>query len=73
MVPRALPCPRPDVMKEVECPACGALIEEPDEEQLVEGARLHSREAHGYDLPAEHVLKAARNIPERSRPPAVTT
>jgi hypothetical protein len=50
-------------VKEVECPACGALIEEPDDEQLVAAARLHSLEAHRYDLPAAHVLQAARDAP----------
>ena len=50
-------------MREVECPACGALIEEPDDEQLIAAARLHSREAHFYDLPPEHILKVARDAP----------
>jgi hypothetical protein len=57
-------------VREVDCPACGALIEEPDDERLIEGARQHSRDAHGYDLPAEHVLKAARDVPAPGAPPA---
>lgn len=45
--------------REVICPACGALIEAADDEQLVAFAREHTIDAHAYDIPTEHVLSAA--------------
>jgi hypothetical protein len=50
-------------VKELECPACGALIEEEDEQQLIASARLHTIDAHHYVVPDEHVLQAARDVP----------
>jgi hypothetical protein len=47
------------VSREVICPACGALIEAADDEQLVGFAREHTLDAHAYDIPPEHVLSAA--------------
>jgi enoyl-CoA hydratase/carnithine racemase len=48
--------------KEVSCPACGALIEAPDDGALVRLAREHTRDAHGYEIPTEHVLAASRRL-----------
>ena len=45
--------------REVICPACGALIEAPDDDELVQLAREHTVDAHAYDIPTEHVLEAA--------------
>jgi hypothetical protein len=50
-------------MRELECPACGALIEDETDEQLVRSAQLHTIDAHSYVVPAEHVLKVARDVP----------
>jgi hypothetical protein len=50
-------------MRELECPACGALIEDETDEQLVHSAQLHTVDAHAYVVPGEHVLKAARDAP----------
>jgi hypothetical protein len=50
-------------MRELECPACGALIEDEDDDQLVASARLHTIDAHHYVVPEEHVRKAARDAP----------
>ena len=41
---------------EVLCPACGALIDAGDRETLVIRAREHTIDAHGYNIPSEHVL-----------------
>lgn len=49
-------------MREVICPACGALVEGRDDEQLVELARAHTLDAHRYDIPTEHVLAAAYDV-----------
>lgn len=49
-------------MKEVICPACGALVEGGNTDQLVERARRHTLDAHSYDIPTEHVLAAAYDI-----------
>jgi hypothetical protein len=46
-------------MREVLCPACGALIEGDDNGALVANARRHTIDAHGYDIPDKHVLAAA--------------
>ncbi len=42
--------------KQVWCPACGGLIEADDVEQLVQLSKLHTLDAHGYDVPEEHIL-----------------
>ena len=44
---------------EVLCPACGAVVEGDSEDDLVERAREHTVDAHGYSIPTEHVLAAA--------------
>ena len=48
-------------MREVICPACGALVEGEDDDELVARARQHTLDAHDYDIPAEHVLAAAQD------------
>ncbi|TWG98573.1 hypothetical protein L615_000300000650 [Nocardioides sp. J9] len=45
-------------MKEVVCPACGALMESSDQDVLVELAKRHTLAAHNYDIPEEHVVAA---------------
>lgn len=45
--------------REVVCPACGAIVEAPNDEELVTRAREHTLDAHSYDIPTEHVLAAA--------------
>lgn len=49
-------------MKEVICPACGALVEGADDREIVERARAHTLDAHDYDIPAEHVRAAAYDV-----------
>jgi hypothetical protein len=51
-------------MREVTCPACGGLIEEPDDQALVAEAQIHALEAHQYQLSREHVLQAAHDVDE---------
>lgn len=51
-----------DGMREVMCPACGAIMEELDDERLVVAARAHTLDAHGYDIPREHVLESAQDV-----------
>jgi len=47
---------------ELECPACGALVEAADEAGLVAPAQRHCIEAHGYHLPEAHVFAAAVRV-----------
>ncbi|WP_157988088.1 DUF1059 domain-containing protein [Jiangella endophytica] len=49
-------------MKEVICPACGALTEGTTDEELYEATRAHTVDAHRYDIPREHVLAAAVEV-----------
>jgi hypothetical protein len=49
-------------LREVICPACGALVEGADDDELVERARAHTLDAHRYDIPTEHVLAAAYDV-----------
>ena len=49
-------------MKEVICPACGALVEGADDDEIVDRARAHTLDAHSYDIPTEHVLAAAYEV-----------
>jgi len=51
-------------MKEVTCPACGAIMESDDEEGLISAAQMHSKAGHGYDLPREHVLANICDAPD---------
>ncbi len=44
---------------EIYCPACGALIDADDMSQLIIRARAHTLDAHQYDIPDEHVERAA--------------
>ncbi len=48
--------------REVLCPACGALVEGCDDEELVRRAQLHALDAHAYKLPPEHVLADAYDV-----------
>jgi len=50
--------------REVVCPACGAIVEAPDDDELVRRAREHTLDAHSYDIPTEHVLAAAYDYEE---------
>ncbi|MFD2467783.1 hypothetical protein [Amycolatopsis silviterrae] len=43
---------------EVSCPMCGGLIEAAGKDDLIRLAQLHTRDAHRYDVPAEHVVAA---------------
>ena len=45
-------------MNAVVCPACGAIVESEDKDDLVNLAREHTESVHDYSLPAEHVLRA---------------
>ena len=49
---------------ELYCPACGALIEADDMATLIVRARAHTLDAHGYDVPDEHVIESARRLEE---------
>jgi hypothetical protein len=49
------------VTREVECPACGAIIVGTDDDDLVTRAREHTVDAHGYLVPRDHVLE--RTVP----------
>ncbi len=44
----------------VECPVCGGIIEAESLDEVARLARLHTLDAHQYDVPAEHVLARAR-------------
>jgi hypothetical protein len=44
---------------EVTCPACGAIVEAPDPDELVARAREHTVDTHHYVIPDHHVLDAA--------------
>lgn len=46
-------------MREVLCPACGALVEGASDDELFERARAHTLASHDYDIPREHVLQSA--------------
>jgi hypothetical protein len=49
------------LVREVVCPACGAIVEGASDAELVGAARAHTLQDHGYDIPAEHVLAAAQD------------
>ena len=53
---------------EVTCPACGGLVEAPDIEELIVRAREHTIDAHGYDIPADHVRDSAVTTGAAPRP-----
>jgi predicted small metal-binding protein len=46
----------------VECPVCGGLIEAADDEEVVRLAALHTRDAHAYDVPADHVRARIEHV-----------
>lgn len=46
---------------ELICPACGALIEAGDMEEMIQLAREHTLDAHDYRIPDQHVVDAVRN------------
>jgi hypothetical protein len=48
-------------VREVICPACGALVEAGDDDELIVRARQHTLDAHHYDIPPEHVRAAAKD------------
>jgi predicted small metal-binding protein len=62
------------LLRELICPACGAIIEAAEIDELVVACKRHTREQHGYELPAEHVVmsllerRAASHPIEASRP-----
>jgi predicted small metal-binding protein len=43
-------------MKEVICPACGALTEGRTDDEIYQATLEHTLDAHGYDIPRDHVL-----------------
>jgi predicted small metal-binding protein len=49
-------------VREVICPACGALTEGETDDELVQATREHTLDAHAYDIPREHVLAAAVDV-----------
>lgn len=49
-------------MKEVTCPACGALTEGDTDDDLYTATREHTLDAHAYDIPREHVLASAVEV-----------
>lgn len=51
-------------MKEVLCPACGALTEGATDDELYIATREHTLQAHSYDIPREHVLLSAVEAPD---------
>jgi hypothetical protein len=50
-------------VRELECPACGALVEGETDELLIKAAREHTVDAHAYVVSDDHVLLAARDAP----------
>jgi pyochelin biosynthesis protein PchC len=52
------------VGKQVTCPMCGGIVEADDADILVELARKHTVAAHGYDVPAGHVLASMQDADE---------
>jgi hypothetical protein len=49
-------------MKELICPACGALCEGETDDELFVAAREHTLDAHHYDIPREHVIASAVEV-----------
>jgi predicted small metal-binding protein len=45
-------------MLTIECD-CGYVCRAPHEDELVEGAQRHARDAHGIDVTREQILAAA--------------
>jgi hypothetical protein len=48
----------------VFCPVCGGIVEADNGEELIALAIEHCELAHGYAIPREHVLAAARPADE---------
>jgi predicted small metal-binding protein len=48
--------------REVVCPMCGGIVEASNETELIRLAKLHTLDAHGYDVPAEHVLSSMQEL-----------
>ncbi|MEP6785234.1 MAG: hypothetical protein ABI898_05760 [Sphingomonadales bacterium] len=46
---------------ELECPACGAIVEASDMAEMIVLAREHTLDAHDYDIPDQHVIDAVNN------------
>jgi hypothetical protein len=49
-------------MKELTCPACGALCEGGTDDELYAATREHTLDAHQYDIPREHVIASAVEV-----------
>lgn len=49
-------------MLEMTCPACGAIVESEDREELIVLAGEHTLAAHNYELPREHALAAIEPV-----------
>jgi hypothetical protein len=47
---------------EVICPACGAISEANDRDELYLEARAHTIDEHSYDVPREHIDDAAYEV-----------
>jgi predicted small metal-binding protein len=45
--------------REVLCPACGGIVEAETLDELISLSKEHTRDAHRYDIPEEHVVAAA--------------
>jgi hypothetical protein len=45
--------------KEVVCPACGGIVEAETLDELILLGKEHTRDAHHYDIPDEHIIAAA--------------
>lgn len=43
-------------MKEVICPACGALTEGRTDHEVYQATLEHTLDAHDYNIPRDHVL-----------------
>ena len=54
-----------DVSKKVRCD-CGATIEEPNDDALVEAAQKHATEVHNLELTPDQILSMAEPVPEKS-------
>jgi len=52
--------PGPD--RQVRCPVCGGIVEADTEPELIRLAKAHTRRAHGYDVPDEHVISSIEDI-----------
>lgn len=49
-------------MYELTCPACGAIVESHDREEVILIAGEHTLAAHSYELPREHAIAAIETV-----------